>query len=59
MCLKQTFFNSNWTLQAILYLTVLSNCISGNSNWDTAFIVGCDFLFLDTFTLENYIEITF
>jgi len=31
-CLKQSFFYSKWVLQAILSLTVLSNCVSGSSN---------------------------
>jgi len=36
MFLKQSFFDSNWVLQVILWLTV-SNCASGSSNFDTAF----------------------
>jgi len=32
MYLKQSFFHSKWLLQAILSLTVFSNCVSGSSN---------------------------
>jgi len=38
MCLKQSFSHSKWVLQAILSLTVLLNCVSGSSNFDTAFL---------------------
>jgi len=38
MCLNQYFSHSKWVLQAILSSTVLSNCVSGSSNFDTAFI---------------------
>jgi len=38
MCLKQSFSHSKWVLQTILSLTVLSNCVSGSSNSDTAFL---------------------
>jgi len=31
MCLKQSFSHFNWVLQAILSLTLLSNCVSGSS----------------------------
>jgi len=41
MCLKQSFFYSKWILQAILSLTVLSNCVSHISNFDTAFLPDC------------------
>jgi len=37
MCLIQSFSHYNWVLQAILSLTGLSNCVSGSSNFDTAF----------------------
>jgi len=37
MCLKQSFFDSKWVLQVILSLSVLSNCVSDHSNFDTAF----------------------
>jgi len=37
MYLKQSFAYFKWVLQAILSLIVLSNCVSGNSNFDTAF----------------------
>jgi len=37
VCLKQYFSYSKWVFQAILPLTVLSNCVSGSSNFDTAF----------------------
>jgi len=38
MCLKQSFSYSKWVLQAVLSLTVLSNCVSGNSDFATAFL---------------------
>jgi len=41
MCLKQSFSHSKWVLHAILFLTVLSNCVSGSSNFDTAFLPDC------------------
>jgi len=41
MCLKQSFSHSKWVLQAVLSLTVLSNCVSGSSNFDTAFLTVC------------------
>jgi len=41
MCLKQLFSNSKWIFQEILSLTVLSNCVSGSSNFDTAFLPDC------------------
>jgi len=41
MCLKQSFSHSKWVLQAILSLSVLSNCVSGSSNFDTAFFIDC------------------
>jgi len=41
MCLKLSFSHSKWVFQAILSLTVLSNCVSGSSNFDTAFLTDC------------------
>jgi len=41
MWLKLSFSHSNWILQAILFLTVLLNCVSGSSNFDTAFLPDC------------------
>jgi len=41
MCLKLSFSNSKWVLQAILSLTVLSNCVSDSSNFDPAFLPDC------------------
>jgi len=41
MCLKQSLFHFKWVLQAILSLTVLSNCVLGSSNLDTAFLSDC------------------
>jgi len=41
MWLKLSFYYSKWVLQAIFSLTVLSNCISSSSNFDTAFISDC------------------
>jgi len=38
MCLKQCFFHSKWVFQAILSLTVLSNCFSVISNFDTLYV---------------------
>jgi len=38
MFLKQSFSHSKWVVQAILSLTVLSNCVSGSSNIDSAFL---------------------
>jgi len=40
MCLKQSFSYSKWILQAILVLTLLSNCVSVSSNFDTVFLHG-------------------
>jgi len=37
MCLKQLFSYYKWVLQEISFLTVLSNCISVSSNFNTAF----------------------
>jgi len=41
MCLKQSFSHSKLILQTILSLTVLSNCVSVSSNFDTAFLTDC------------------
>jgi len=41
MCLKQSFSRYKWVLQAILSLSVLSNCVSGRSNLDTGFLSDC------------------
>jgi len=41
MCLKPSFSSSKWVLQEILSLTVLANCVSANSNFDTAFLPNC------------------
>jgi len=41
MCLKLLFFYSKWVLQAILSLTVLSNCVSSSTNFDTTFLPDC------------------
>jgi len=38
-CSKQPFSHSKWGLQAIVSLTVLSNCVSVSS--DTAFVADC------------------
>jgi len=38
MCLKQSFSHYKWVLQAILFLTVLSNCVSVSSNFESAFL---------------------
>jgi len=42
MCSKLHLSHSKWVLQAILSLTVLSNCVSGSSNFDTAFFLDCN-----------------
>jgi len=39
MCLKQSFSYSNWDLPAILFLTILSNCVFDNSNFATTFLL--------------------
>jgi len=36
MCFKQSFSYPKRDLQAILFLIVLSNCVSGSSNFDTS-----------------------
>jgi len=41
MCLKLSFFHSKSFLQAVLSLTVFSNCISGSSTFNTAFLPDC------------------
>jgi len=41
MCLKLSFFDSKWVLQAILSLTVLCNCVLGSSNFDSTFLSDC------------------
>jgi len=41
LCFKQSFSHSKWVLQAMLSLTVLSNCVSVSSNFDTAFLFDC------------------
>jgi len=41
MCLKQSFSHSKLVLQAILSLTIPSNCISGSSNFNTVFPTDC------------------
>jgi len=51
MCLKQSFSYSKWVLQAILFLTVLSNCVSGSSNFDTTFLSDCTQFFSVFFRL--------
>jgi len=39
MYLKQSFSYYKWVLQSILSVTVLSNCVSGSSKFDTAFLL--------------------
>jgi len=41
MCLKLSFSYSMWVLWAILSLSVLSNCVSDSSNFDTTFLADC------------------
>jgi len=38
MCLKLSFSHSKWSFQAILLLSVISNCVFGSSNFDTFFL---------------------
>jgi len=38
MCLKRSFSHSKWVLQAILSVTVLSNCVSDSSNVNIAIV---------------------
>jgi len=38
MCLKESFSYYKWVLQIILSLSVLSNCLSGSSNFDRDFL---------------------
>jgi len=38
MCLKLSFSHFKYVLQAILFLTVLSNCVFGSSIFDTTFL---------------------
>jgi len=46
MYLKQLFCYSKRVLLAILFLIVLSNCVSGSSDFDTSFLTDCTkFLF--------------
>jgi len=41
MGLKLSFSYHKWVLQAILSLTVLSNCVSSSLNFDTVFLSDC------------------
>jgi len=41
MCLKRSFSDSKWVLHTILSLTVLSNCVSDSSNFETAILPDC------------------
>jgi len=41
MCLKLLFSHSKWVLQVFLSLTVLLNCVSVSSNFDSAFLPDC------------------
>jgi len=41
MSLNQSFSHCKWILQAILSLTVLSNCVSNSSNFDPTFLPDC------------------
>jgi len=58
MYLKHGFSYSKWVLEAILSLIVLSNCVSGSSNCDTAFLTDCS-TFCSVFSgywIENLIR---
>jgi len=41
MCLKLSFSYSKWVLQAILSLTVLSNCVYVSPNFEIDFFSDC------------------
>jgi len=41
MCLKQSISKSKWGFQAIMFLTVLSNCVFRSSNFDTTSLSDC------------------
>jgi len=41
MCLTQSFSHSKRVLKSILFLTVLSNCVSVSSNFGTVFLSNC------------------
>jgi len=41
MCLKQTFSHSKWVSQAVLSMTVLSNCVYVSSSFDSALLPDC------------------
>jgi len=45
MCLKLSFYHSKWVLEAILSLTVFSNCVSDSLNLNTAFLTDCTVFF--------------
>jgi len=59
MCLKQSVSYSKWILQAIFSLTVISNFVSGSSNFEIAFFPDCTkFLsFFQVYCIENLIRI--
>jgi len=59
MCLKSSFFHYKWVLQAILSLTVLSKCVTGSSNFDTAFHADCTKFctFFKNYWIENLMRI--
>jgi len=58
--LKQSFSHSKWVLQGILSLTVLSNCVSGSSNFDTAFLPDCTKFYsvFSGYWIESLMEIS-
>jgi len=41
ICLKQLFSYYKWVLQAIFFLSVFLNSVSGSLNFDTAFLPDC------------------
>jgi len=55
-----SFSYSKWVLQAILFLTVLSNCVSGSSNFDTAFFLTVQnfVVFFSGYWIENLMRIS-
>jgi len=60
MCLKLSFSLSKVVLQEILSLTVLSNCDSVSSNFDTTFLPDCTKFFSNFlgYWIGNLMEIS-
>jgi len=60
MCLKLAFSHSKLVLLAILSLSILSNCVSGSSNFDTTFLPDCTkfFSIFPVFWIGNLMRIS-